>query len=333
MRQQFVRTDRECQPGRPVMPVELSQQNIFTACSTEAYARKLAQQSPFPSLQALLSTAREIWWTQVPVQGWLEAFAAHPRIGDVDNLRQRFGSFADHSRSEQGASGATEQQIQELAHWNREYEARFGHIFIICATGKPALVMLESIKRRYHNAPSEELQTAAAEQMKITELRLRKLVEQHSSEGPSDLAARRAGQLRGHLEASPRQQRRSPITTHMLDTCLGKPAQGVPVQLQRLCPGSTSVWEMLSSSTTNADGRVPDLLPPADEVAAGTYRLCFETSKHMQRCKADHPNFFPESPFFPSAQIAFEIPSGQTRQHFHVPLTWNPYGYSTYRGS
>lgn len=46
------------------------------------------------------------------MQGWLEAFAAHPRIGDVDNLRQRFGSFADHSRSEQGASGATEQQIQ-----------------------------------------------------------------------------------------------------------------------------------------------------------------------------------------------------------------------------
>ena len=73
-------------------------------------------------------------------------------------------------------------------------------------------------------------------------------------------------------ESAPRDAQRSPITTHMLDTALGKPAQGVPVRLLRMCPGSLSVWEPLSSSATNADGRVPDLLPPASEVAPGIYR-------------------------------------------------------------
>ena len=64
----------------------------------------------------------------------------------------------------------------------------------------------------------------------------------------------------------------SPITTHMLDTALGRPAAGVPVQLLRLHPGSAAAWEVVASSQTNADGRVPDLLHPSAEVAAGTYR-------------------------------------------------------------
>jgi 5-hydroxyisourate hydrolase-like protein (transthyretin family) len=54
---------------------------------------------------------------------------------------------------------------------------------------------------------------------------------------------------------------------------------------------------------------------------------------YVEQCRAHHPNFFAEVPFYPIASVTFEITSGQVHEHFHVPLTWSPYGYSTYRGS
>ena len=127
---------------------------------------------------------------------------------------------------------------------------------------------------------------------------------------------------------------RSPITTHVLDTCLGRPAPHVHVVLERSAPGSNgNVWEAVATGQTNSDGRVPDLLPPSDYVAPGSYRITFDTAEYMSRCKALHPTFFPEKPFYPSASVQFQITPEQVHQHFHVPLTWNPYGYSTYRGS
>ena len=66
---------------------------------------------------------------------------------------------------------------------------------------------------------------------------------------------------------------------------------------------------------------------------AAVRRLVFDTATHMAKCKAAHPGFFPDVPFYPSAHITFQITPEQSKQHFHVPLTWNPYGYSTYRGS
>ena len=126
---------------------------------------------------------------------------------------------------------------------------------------------------------------------------------------------------------------RSPITTHVLDTCLGRPAAGVAVSLQRLAPGSAEGWEVLAERRTNQDGRVPDLLPPADTVDPGTYKITFDTAEYMARCAAAHPTFFTRPPFYPAAAVTFAVAPDQTRQHFHVPLTWNPYGYSTYRGS
>lgn len=62
-------------------------------------------------------------------------------------------------------------------------------------------------------------------------------------------------------------------------------------------------------------------------------RIHFDTARHMRACKQAHPGFFPEVPFYPVAEVTFTVTPDQTRQHFHVPLTWNPYGYSTYRGS
>ena len=80
-------------------------------------------------------------------------------------------------------------------------------------------------------------------------------------------------------------------------------------------------------------GHAADLLPAIGYVPAGTYRITFDTTEYMQRCKATHPTFFAGRPFYPSVSVDFEIQAHQTKEHFHVPLTWNPFGYSTYRGS
>ena len=111
----------------------------------------------------------------------------------------------------------------------------------------------------------------------------------------------------------------SPITTHVLDTTCGKPAQGVPVVLERLIG---SAWKELSKKTTNADGRVADLLAEGAKLDAGTYRLTFDTGAYFKGLKTKS--------FYPSVAVVFEI---EDSSHYHVPLLLSPFGYSTYRGS
>lgn len=111
----------------------------------------------------------------------------------------------------------------------------------------------------------------------------------------------------------------SPITTHVLDTSLGKPAAGVSVTLEAQTPDGT--WKSLASGRTDDDGRIRDLLDaPTD---AGVYRLTFATEEYFRRVGVT--GFYPEVP------ILFRI--AEAGQHYHVPLLLNPYGYATYRGS
>ena len=113
---------------------------------------------------------------------------------------------------------------------------------------------------------------------------------------------------------------RSPITTHVLDTCLGRPAAGVAVSLCRLAPGSDAAWEPLARGVTNADGRCTDLLPPAavQPLAAGRYRIAWDVAEYQARCAAAHPAFFatPEGGlgarrFYPAAAVEFEVQAHQ----------------------
>jgi len=112
----------------------------------------------------------------------------------------------------------------------------------------------------------------------------------------------------------------SQITTHILDTAKGKPAQGVLILLEK--PNNTGAWEELGKGTTNADGRLPGLLPSEIVLNPGIYRLVFDTASYFkaQGIKA----------FYPSVTIVFET---MDTSHYHVPLLLNPFGYSTYRGS
>jgi 2-oxo-4-hydroxy-4-carboxy-5-ureidoimidazoline decarboxylase len=135
----------------------------------------MASRRPFPS-EADLFTAAEHVWRGLAREDWLEAFATHPRIGDVDSLRKKFAATAAWSAREQaGVAGASEEVLLALAEGNRAYEAKFGYLFIVCATGKTAEEMLALLHQRLGNTPEEELLNAANEQAKITRLRLDKL--------------------------------------------------------------------------------------------------------------------------------------------------------------
>ncbi|MBK5255974.1 MAG: hydroxyisourate hydrolase [Vicinamibacteria bacterium] len=111
---------------------------------------------------------------------------------------------------------------------------------------------------------------------------------------------------------------KSPITTHVLDTSIGKPAANVAARLERISEAETVV---LGSSVTNADGRIGDLVDgPLDR---GRYRITFDTAAYFAERGV--------SCFFPEISILFEITD--TTKHHHVPLLLSPFGYSTYRGS
>src|SRR5580765_7368952 len=113
---------------------------------------------PFRDAESMALTA-DVVWTALYREDWLEAFAAHPRIGEGT-------SQAWATQEQAGAAGADAAIRKQLSQLNRDYEARFGYIFIICATGKSASEMLGALKQRLGNAPGDELRIAAEEQRK-----------------------------------------------------------------------------------------------------------------------------------------------------------------------
>jgi 2-oxo-4-hydroxy-4-carboxy-5-ureidoimidazoline decarboxylase len=144
-------------------------------CGSTRWAEQMSRRRPFDSEAALFEAAGRVWWALDPAD-WLEAFAAHPRIGDRDALRARFAATAAWSAREQaGVDGAPEEVLAALAAANDRYHERFGYIFIVCATGKTAEEMLALIRERLANDPEVEIQTAAAEQARITRIRLEKI--------------------------------------------------------------------------------------------------------------------------------------------------------------
>ena len=131
---------------------------------------------PFESLADLIKQANEIWWS-LDRDDWLEAFRSHPRIGEKKSAETVSAQAREWSSNEQaGVNTASTETTDALATLNRTYEQRFGYIFIICATGKSSGEMLAALRERLQHDEAEELPVAAAEQSKITELRLKKLL-------------------------------------------------------------------------------------------------------------------------------------------------------------
>lgn len=149
---------------------------LVRCCGARAWVAAMLAQRPFASTAALLAAADEAW-ARLPRTDVLEAFAHHPRIGaSLDELRARFASTSAWASDEQaGARGADATVLERLFTGNLAYEAKFGFIFIVCASGKSAAEMLALLEARLGNPIEAELPIAAGEQAKITRLRLGKL--------------------------------------------------------------------------------------------------------------------------------------------------------------
>jgi 2-oxo-4-hydroxy-4-carboxy-5-ureidoimidazoline decarboxylase len=153
---------------------------FLRCCGSRSWAEAMLSGRPYGDEPTLLAAAERAF-AALSREDWLEAFSHHPRIGDRERPPGFQGQAANWSSAEQGGvAGAAEDVLDALASANRDYQACFGYIFIVCATGKSAAEMLALLRERLPNQPDAELALAAAEQRKITAIRLKKLL----SEGP-----------------------------------------------------------------------------------------------------------------------------------------------------
>ncbi len=150
---------------------------LHAACGSSKWVDGMLKRSPFADESAFFAAADEVWFA-LGREDWLEAFSHHPRIGERNLSQAKFAATAAQSSREQsGMAGASEAVRSEFAAKNADYERKFGHVFLICATGKTGDEMLGSLRTRLHNDAATELRNAAQEQSRIVRIRLGKLVE------------------------------------------------------------------------------------------------------------------------------------------------------------
>ena len=148
---------------------------LTRCCGARRWVDGMIAARPFGSDDRLNEAARRVWFSLDP-SDWREAFSHHPKIGDRASLEARFASTRHLSAREQsGVDGAGGDVLDALGRGNHLYEARFGYIFIVCATGKTASEMLALLESRLGNAPEIEIGIAAEEQARITALRLQQI--------------------------------------------------------------------------------------------------------------------------------------------------------------
>ena len=136
----------------------------------------MASNRPMDEEAALLAVSDEIW-RGLGEADWLEAFRSHPRIGETRAEKDSATQSSAWSAQEQQKAATADEAVKMALKWgNREYEQKFGRIFIVCATGKSASEILEILRRRLHNDEATELQLAAEEQRQIMHIRLSKWI-------------------------------------------------------------------------------------------------------------------------------------------------------------
>lgn len=280
----------------------LSKADAFTkfeqCCVSKTWVDAMVDSRPFSTENDLIKKAATSWFSDCSDADYKEAFTGHPKIGDVESLREKFAHTKDWANDEQSKmSQADEETIKSLSIANANYENKFGYIFIVSASGKSAREMLAIINERLQHSLDDELFVAMNEQHKITVIRLNKLVA--SLESNADL--------------------NSHITTHALDTSIGVPASNMIITLKGL---RNNEWKPISVGITNSDGRISDVLPAGRNLNTGIYMMTFNTQAYYESHN--------QKGFYPEVSIQFEVTD---QSHYHIPLLINPFGYSTYRGS
>jgi allantoicase len=155
------------------MPADDARAALRRCCGSSRWAEAMAASRPFEDPAALLRIAERTWWS-LDEAAHREAFAAHPRIGETRTPAA--GDPAWSAGEQRAAAGAADPVLAELAEANRAYFDRHGFLFIVCATGRSAEAMLADLRARLPGSLADELRTAAEEQIKITRLRLGKLL-------------------------------------------------------------------------------------------------------------------------------------------------------------
>ena len=150
------------------LPREEAAAELLACCGSARWVERMLSQRPFKDRDEVFASATRIW-NDLGRDDWLEAFRAHPRIGETGSATEQ--------REQAGMDAAGAALKSAMAEANREYEARFGWIYLVCATGRSAEEMLAFARQRMANTPGEELNVAAAEQERITKLRLEQLLE------------------------------------------------------------------------------------------------------------------------------------------------------------
>jgi OHCU decarboxylase len=159
-----------------LLPASEAENELLKCCGSKEWARLVMTKRPFESIDDLITKADRVWWSLEPGD-WLEAFQSHPKIGEQKAASAVAVTAQKWSEDEQsGIRNSAQDTMEALARLNREYEERFGYIFIVCASGKSSEEMLAILRARLENPAGQELQIAAAEQAKITRLRLGKLL-------------------------------------------------------------------------------------------------------------------------------------------------------------
>jgi allantoicase len=157
------------------LPADEARAALRRCCGATRWAEAMAARRPFEDVPALLRLAERTWWA-LDEAAHREAFAAHPRIGETGATGASSATAAWSAGEQRGAATAGEAVLTELAEANRAYVESHGFVFLVCATGRSAEAMLAELRARTPRSTADELRTAAEEQIKITRLRLHKLI-------------------------------------------------------------------------------------------------------------------------------------------------------------
>ena len=150
---------------------------LAKCCGTEKWITTMISNRPYTSVNHLVSQAICLW-EDLSKEDWMKAFEHHPKIGDLTSIKEKTSNTSSLAAEEQQeTTRANKGVLQQLADYNTQYFDKFGFIFIICATGKSAEEMLDSLKVRVDNPREKEIEIASKEQIKITCLRLKKLIQ------------------------------------------------------------------------------------------------------------------------------------------------------------
>jgi 2-oxo-4-hydroxy-4-carboxy-5-ureidoimidazoline decarboxylase len=155
---------------------EQATHTFMQCCTSSNWVKTMVKAIPFMDKKAVVDQAN-LAWQNLEEADYLEAFDGHPKIGDVNSLRAKYANTKELASNEQGlVKEANNDVLEVLSLGNTDYEAKFGFIFIVCATGKSAKEMSDLLQARLPNNKTTELVNAAEEQRKIFQLRIDKIL-------------------------------------------------------------------------------------------------------------------------------------------------------------